>query len=43
MSKRPPYLEIILTVLVMAFLGLVIAGGFNQGDDSVGQVTMRPD
>jgi TRAP-type C4-dicarboxylate transport system permease small subunit len=43
MSKRPPYLEIILTVLVMAFLGLVIAGGFNQGDDNVGQVTMRPD
>ena len=42
MSKRPPYLEIILTVLVMAFLGLVIAGGFNQGGDS-GQVTMRPD
>jgi hypothetical protein len=43
MPKRPPYLEIILTVLVMAFLALVIAGGFNQGSDNGGQVTMRPD
>jgi hypothetical protein len=43
MSKHPPYVEIVLTVLVIAFLALVIAGGFNQGSDSVGQVTMRPD
>jgi len=43
MSKRPPYLEIIVTVMVMAFLGLVIIGGFNQRGDEAGRLTMRPD
>jgi hypothetical protein len=41
MPKRPPYLEIILTVAVMAFLGLVIVGGFDQNSDGLGRVTMR--
>jgi len=39
-SKRTPYLEIILTVLVMGFVALVIAGSFNQRSD---EVTMRAD
>ena len=43
MSKRPPYLEIILTAVVMAFLGLIIVGGFNQRSDDAGRLTMRPD
>jgi hypothetical protein len=40
MPKRTPYLEIALTVAVMAFLAVIIAGGFNQGDETA-QVTMR--
>jgi hypothetical protein len=46
MSKRAPYtpyLEIILTVAVMAFLVLIIAGSFNQRPDGVAQITARPD
>ena len=39
-GKRPPYLEIILTVAVMAFLALVIAGGFNQPGDEVARATL---
>jgi|RhiMetdeSRZDD1v2_1073273.scaffolds.fasta_scaffold412931_3 hypothetical protein len=41
MSKRTPYLEIALTVAVMAFLVVVIAGGFNQRGDDAAQVTMH--
>jgi multisubunit Na+/H+ antiporter MnhF subunit len=41
MSKRTPYLEIALTVAVLAFLAVIIAGGFNQGGDQADQVTMR--
>lgn len=41
MSKRTPYLEIALTVAIMAFLVVVIAGGFNQHGDDAAQVTMR--
>jgi hypothetical protein len=40
-SKRAPYLEIALTVAVMAFLAAIIAGGFNQGGNEAAQVTMR--
>jgi hypothetical protein len=43
MSKRTPYLEVALTVAVMAFLAFVIAGVFNQRTDEPGQVTMRAD
>ena len=43
MSKRPPYLEIIVTLVVMAFLGLVIIGSFDQRGDDAGRLTMRPD
>ncbi len=42
-SKRTPYLEIALTVAVMAFLAVVIAGGFNQRSEDAAQVTMRAD
>jgi len=41
MSKHPPYLEIALAVAVMAFLAVVIAGGFNQRSDDPAQVTMH--
>jgi len=29
MCKRPPYLEVIATVLVMTFLTLIVIGGIN--------------
>jgi hypothetical protein len=31
MSKRPPYLEIVLTVLVMAFLGPSLLAALTRG------------
>jgi hypothetical protein len=37
MTKRTPYLEIILTVAVMAFLVLVIAGTFHHRADEIAQ------
>ena len=40
-SKRTPYLEIALTVAVLAFLALVVAGGFNPHNDEKAQVTMH--
>jgi multisubunit Na+/H+ antiporter MnhF subunit len=40
-SKRTPYLEIALAVAVMAFLAVVIAGGFNQRNDEAARVTVR--
>jgi hypothetical protein len=39
-AKRPPYVEVILTIAVMAFLALIIAGGFNQPADEVARATM---
>jgi hypothetical protein len=41
MSKRPPYLEIIVTAAVMAFLTLIIVGGIDTRNENPGQVTMR--
>ena len=41
MSKRPPYLEVIVTVLVMAFLTLIVVGGFDTRSGGFGQITMR--
>ena len=43
MPKRPPYLEVVLTVLVMAFLTLVVVGGFDTRQEGVGLITMRTD
>lgn len=43
MLKRAPYLEILLTVAVMAFLALVIAGTFNARDHGTDHVTLRPE
>ena len=43
MSKRPPYLEIIVTALVMGFLTLVVIGGFDVRTENMGQITMRAD
>jgi hypothetical protein len=41
MSKRPPYLEVVVTVLVMAFLTLIVVGGFDTRPEGFGQLTMR--
>jgi hypothetical protein len=41
MSKRTPYVEIALTVAVMAFLAIVIAGGFSPRNDEKAHVTMH--
>jgi hypothetical protein len=42
MSKRPPYIEVIVTVAVMAFLTLIVVGGFDaRNDQGAGQLTMR--
>lgn len=41
MSKRPPYVEVVLTALVMAFLALIVVGGFDARPESFGQITMR--
>ncbi len=43
MSKRPPYIEIIVTAAVMAFLTFIVIGGFDTRNESPGQVTMRAD
>ena len=42
MSQRTPYIEIVLTVAVLAFVAFVIAGGFDQPADDVAQVTIGP-
>ena len=39
--KRPPYVELIVTGLVMAFLTLVVVGGFNSRTEDFGQISMR--
>ena len=41
MSKRPPYLEVIVTALVMVFLTLVVVGRFDTRSEGFGQITMR--
>ncbi len=41
MSKRPPYLEVIVTALVMVFLTLIVVGGFDTRSEGFGQITMR--
>ena len=38
MYKRPPYIEVIVTGLVMAFLTLVVVGAFNTRTEELGQV-----
>jgi len=43
MSKRPPYIEVIVTALVMAFLTLVVVGGVDTRTEGFGQITMRSD
>jgi hypothetical protein len=43
MSKRPPYLEVVVTILVMAFLTLIVVGGLDTRPESFGQITMRAD
>jgi hypothetical protein len=41
MSKRPPYIEVIVTVAVLAFLTLIVVGGFDIRNEAPGQLTMR--
>jgi hypothetical protein len=43
MPKRPPYIEIIVTVLVMGFLALIVVGAIDSGSDSRDLLTMRAD
>ena len=43
MSKRPPYLEIALTAVVMAFLTLIVIGGIDTRNEGAGQISMRAD
>lgn len=43
MSKRPPYVEVIVTALVMVFLTLVVVGTFESRPEGFGQITMRAD
>jgi hypothetical protein len=42
-ARHTPYLEILLTVAVMAFLVAIIAGSFSQPSDDIAQNTVRPD
>jgi hypothetical protein len=42
MSQRTPYIEIALTVAVLAFMAFVIAGGFDQLPDDVAQAIIHP-
>lgn len=41
MSKRPPYLEIFVTAVVMGFLALIVVGAIDTRKEGFGQVTMR--
>jgi hypothetical protein len=41
-ARYTPYLEIALTVAVMAFLVFVVAGGFNRSPDDVAGMDVRP-
>jgi hypothetical protein len=43
MPRRPPYLEVLLTLAVMAFIALIVAGSFSQRSDDAERVTMRPE
>jgi multisubunit Na+/H+ antiporter MnhF subunit len=40
MPQRTPYLEIALTIAVLAFVASVVAGGFNRAADDVAQATI---
>ena len=40
--QRTPYVEIALTITVLAFLAFVVAGGFNQPTDNIAQATTQP-
>jgi hypothetical protein len=43
MPQRPPYIEIALTVAVLVFVALVVAGGFGRPADDVAQATSGPE
>jgi multisubunit Na+/H+ antiporter MnhF subunit len=40
-THRTPYLEIALTIAVLAFVAFVIAGAFNRPPDDVAQATIH--
>jgi len=42
MPKRPPYIEIAVTILVMVFLALVVAGGIDPGTDATAALARLP-
>lgn len=39
MPQRPPYIEIALTVAVLVFVALVVAGSFSRPAEDVAQAT----
>jgi hypothetical protein len=41
MSKRPPYIEIAVTVAVMVFLALIVAGGIDGGAENYSAALAR--
>jgi multisubunit Na+/H+ antiporter MnhF subunit len=42
MHRRTPYLEIALTITVLAFLAYVVAGGFSQTGNDIAQAITHP-
>jgi hypothetical protein len=41
-TRRTPYIEIVFTIAVLAFVAFVVAGAFNRPPDDVAQVSIRP-
>jgi hypothetical protein len=42
MSKRPPYIEIAVTVLVMVFLALIVVGGITGAEPPTAALARLP-
>lgn len=41
MPKRPPYIDIIVTAVVMAFLTAIVIGAVDTRPETFSQITMR--
>jgi len=41
MSKRPPYVEIAVTVAALVFLALIVAGGIDAGTQTYSAASAR--
>ncbi len=42
MPQRTPYVEILLTIAVLAFVAFVVVGGFGRPEGNIAQVTAPP-